>query len=172
MLAEYLSNDGYFKMIVSKNSVVSISYDLFDLQGELIEQTSEPIEYLHGGFRGIFELVEQAIEGKKIGDNIEVKLEPSDAFGDYDESLLHLESADKFPKDVEIGMQFEGQGETTGERKLFRVTDIADGKVVVDGNHPLAGKGFLFKCKVEGVREATEEEISHGHVHGPGGHHH
>ena len=159
-------------MNVGKSTVVSLMYELFDLDGNLIEKTSEPIAYLHGGFQGIFEAVENALDEKTLGDSVDVKLEPEEAFGDYDEKLVHVEPKEKFPGTVEIGMEFEGHDENSKSRTVFRVTDIADGKVVVDGNHPLAGIGLMFKCKIHDVRDATAEEVSHGHVHGAEGHQH
>lgn len=142
-----------------------LTYQLFDLEGELIEETNKPIGYIHGGFRGIFESVEIALEGKKIGDKAEIKLEPDEAFGDYDENLVHIEPIDKFPKNVEVGMQFEGHKEKDEGGSIYRVTDIADGKVVVDGNHPLAGIGLLFSCTIADIRAASTKEVSDGHIH-------
>jgi FKBP-type peptidyl-prolyl cis-trans isomerase SlyD len=159
-------------MLAKKNMVVSIEYQLFDLQGKLIEKTSKPISYLHGGFKGIFEVVEKSLDGKQVGDSVEIRMEPEDAFGDFDEKLILIEPRDKFPSDIKVGMQFQGHKEESGGTAIYTVTDIAEDKVVVDGNHPLAGVGLLFKCKVKSIRAATAEEISHGHVHGEGGHHH
>jgi FKBP-type peptidyl-prolyl cis-trans isomerase SlyD len=85
---------------------------------------------------------------------------------------VHLEPRDKFPDNVKVGMQFEGKGVETGTTLVYTVTDVAEDKVVVDGNHPLAGKALDFNCTVAAVRAATQEEMSHGHVHGAGGHHH
>jgi FKBP-type peptidyl-prolyl cis-trans isomerase SlyD len=161
-------------MKIGRDSVVSLTYTLFDAQGEMIEQTEAPIAYLHGGYGNIFPLVEQALQGKGSGDTASVKLEPEDAFGDYDEQLLRVEARDQFPEVLEVGMQFEGiPGEgAEGDADIFTVTDIADGKVVLDANHPLAGMALVFDCKVMDVRAATPEEITHRHVHGAGGHHH
>lgn len=161
-------------MKIGHDSVVSISYDLFDAQGEPIEKTDEPVVYLHGGYGNIFPLIEQALQGKGAGDTAVVKLEPEDAFGDYDEQLLRVEARSLFPEVLEVGMQFEGiPGEGGGEdAEIFTVTDIADSKVVLDANHPLAGMALVFDCKVIDVRPATAEEIAHRHVHGAGGHHH
>lgn len=161
-------------MQIARNSVVTISYSLFDVQGELIEQSPSPVTYLHGGYDNIFPLVEQALQGKTEGDSIKVKLEPEDAFGEYDEELLRVEPREQFPETLEVGMQFEGMpgDEPDEEAEIFTVTDIADGKVVLDANHPLAGLALVFECKVIEVREASEEEVEHGHVHGPDGHHH
>ena len=85
---------------------------------------------------------------------------------------MHVEPRAKFPDNVQVGMQFEGQGNESGETLVYTVTEIAEGKVVVDGNHPLAGQTLKFECTIMEVRQASDEELSHGHVHGPGGHHH
>jgi FKBP-type peptidyl-prolyl cis-trans isomerase SlyD len=159
-------------MQVAKDMVVALSYELFDTDGKLIEKTDEPIEYLHGGYDGIFPLVERALDGKTIGESCRVRLEPDDAFGEYDAELVHVEPRDKFPGNVGVGMQFEGRSGTSNEMLVYTVTDIAEDKVVVDGNHPLAGRALDFACTVAAVRSATDEEVRHGHVHGPHGHHH
>jgi FKBP-type peptidyl-prolyl cis-trans isomerase SlyD len=159
-------------MQVAKDTVVALSYELFDTDGNLIEKTDQPIEYLHGGYDGIFPLVERALDGKNIGDTCRVRLEPDDAFGEYDAELVHVEPRSKFPGNVGVGMQFEGRGSTSEETLIYTVTDIAEDKVVVDGNHPLAGQTLDFACTISAVRTATDEELRHGHVHGPHGHHH
>lgn len=159
-------------MQVGKDTVVALHYELFDVDGNLIEKTDAPIEYLHGGYHGIFPLVEHALDGKGVGDSCRVRLEPDDAFGEYEAELVHVEPRGKFPDDVSVGMQFEGQGERSSETLLYTVTDIAEDEVVVDGNHPLAGQTLEFSCTVAGVRSATTEEVTHGHVHGPHGHKH
>ena len=154
-------------MQISKNTVVSISYDLFDSSGKLVEKTPSPVSYLHGGYDAIFPAVERALDGKRVGDACEVRMEPEDAFGDYDEQLVRVEPRDGFPENVSVGMKFEGAPESAREHVLYIVTDIADDSVVVDGNHPLSGQALVFNCTVTEVREATGEEVSHGHVHGP-----
>lgn len=164
-------------MKIGRNSVVTLSYSLFDAQGELIEESKEPTVYLHGGFSNIFPLVEQALQDKGVGQAVRVKLEPEDAFGDYNEQLLRVEAREQFPETLEVGMMFEGipggvDADEEAQATVFTVTDIADGKVVLDGNHPLAGMGLVFECKVLKIRDATPEEVAHGHAHGPGGHHH
>lgn len=158
-------------MQIAKDTIVALNYELFDIDGNLIERTDAPIEYLHGGYDGIFPLVEKALDGKSAGDSCRVRLDPDDAFGEYDAELVHVEPRDKFPQNVVVGMQFEGQTESSGETLVYTVTDIAEDKVVVDGNHPLAGQMLNFSCTVAEVRTATTEEIRHGHAHGPGGHH-
>lgn len=116
--------------------------------------------------------VEEALDGKQAGHACEVKLEPDDAFGEYDASHIRVEPRDMFPKNVAVGMQFQGSAQGSDYVVLYTVTDVADDKVVVDANHPLAGKTVTFKCTVKDVRKATPEELAHGHVHGEGGHHH
>ena len=159
-------------MQIGKDTVVELSYELTDADGKLIERTEDPIEYLHGGYDGIFPLVEQALAGKSVGDSCRVRLEPDDAFGEYDAELMHLEPRSKFPPDVAVGMRFEGRGVESGTKLVYTVTDAAEDKVVVDGNHPLAGRTLQFTCTVTAVRAATAEEIEHGHVHGAHDHHH
>ena len=159
-------------MQIGKNTVVSLKYQLFGTDGQLIEETEEAVEYLHGGYGNMFPAVEKALEGKDVGETCRVRLTPDDGFGDYDADLVHVESRDKFPDNVQVGMQFEGQGNESGETLVYTVTDVAEGKVVVDGNHPLAGQTLHFECTIIEVRAASDEEMSHGHVHGPGGHHH
>lgn len=159
-------------MQIVKDTVVSISYELFDGAGKFIEKTSTPISYLHGGYRGIFPAVESALDGKQVGDTCEVRMEPEEAFGDYDEQLVRVEPRDRFPENVAVGMQFEGAPQGSEEVTVYTVTDVADDKVVVDGNHPLAGMTLVFNCTVTEIRQATEEEMSHGHAHGPHDHHH
>lgn len=161
-------------MQIGKDSVVVITYRLSTLQGELLEEatTEQPAAYLHGGYDGIFPKLEAALEGKEAGNEVDVVLEPEDGFGDYDSDLIRMEDVDLFPPGVKAGMQFEGSTEDGRHHLLYTVTDVADGKVVVDGNHPLAGQSLRVQCRVETVRAALPEEIEHGHVHGPGGHHH
>ncbi len=159
-------------MEIKMNSAVKITYELKDPDGNLLESSSEPIAYLHGGYDNIFPKVEEAMHGKKVGDEVVVSLDPADAFGIYDENLVQIEPASAFPEtDLKKGMQFEGE-DKSGEVIIYTVTDIADGKVVVDGNHPWAGQRVIFKAVVKEVRSANEEEIQHKHVHGAGGHHH
>jgi FKBP-type peptidyl-prolyl cis-trans isomerase SlyD len=159
-------------MQITMNSVVTMTYELRNSEGAVLESSSEPVSYLHGGYDNIFPRVEEELHGKSVGDTVEITLEPIDAFGDYDEELVQVEPASAFPsKDLKVGMQFEGEDES-GEVILYTITDISDGKVIVDGNHPWAGERVLFKCTVTGVRSASKEEIQHEHVHGEGGHHH
>lgn len=157
-------------LLIAKNTVVTLTYDIIDSDGEAIE-TSATLAYLHGGYAGIFPKVEDALTGKTVGGTLTLTLEPEDAFGVYDENLIRMEPAAVFPKDVVVGTQFEGlpDGDDDDRWIIYTVTDIADGQVVVDGNHPLAGERLFFKCTVADVREASAEEITHGHPHGAHG---
>lgn len=152
-------------MKIAKNCVVTLDVELSDLQGELIDRTEEPVQYLHGGFGDIFAPAEAALEGKDVKDRVEVRLEPEDAFGDYDESLLRVEPRTRFPDTLGTGMRFEGAPGSDDEGVIFTVTDMADDKVVLDGNHPLAGIGLKFVATVVEVRAATPDEIESGAAH-------
>ena len=159
-------------MNIGKDTVVTITYIVRDLDGKLLEESDEPVSYLHGGYDNIFPMVEQALEDKAVGDKIDLKLQPADAFGELDESLVRLEPREAFPPEIEIGMQFVGSPVEGGEELLYTVTDIAEDRVVVDGNHPYAGQAVHFQCVVTDVRAATPDEVEHRHAHGAHGHHH
>ena len=159
-------------MEIAKNTVVTLDYKVHDPEGNMLDDGANPLVYLHGGYDGIFTLIEEALHGKKVGDTLQIKLQPEDAFGEYDEELLLVEEASLFPDNIEVGMSFERVAEEGDEEQVFRITEIADDKVVVDGNHPLAGAPLVFDITVKSVRAASAEEITHGHVHGEGGHHH
>lgn len=159
-------------MIIAKNTVVTLNYRVSDPDGNLIDDGEQPLVYLHGGFAGIFPVVEEALDGKNVGAEVELKIQPEDAFGEYDPELVFVEPLSLFPEGIEVGMQFERSTDEGDDERLYTITDIADDKVVVDGNHPFAGTALVFRCVVAEVREATREEIAHGHVHGAHGHHH
>lgn len=162
-------------MKIAKNTVVTLHYKLSDAQGNLIEESREPMVYLHGGYENTLPKIEEALEGKEVGYETTIQVEPDDAFGEYDASLVKIEPRNRLPEPLELGMQFEGtpDGADSAEGSLiFTVTDIADDKVVLDGNHPLAGMALRFNLNVAEVRAASEEEIAHEHVHGAHGHHH
>src|SRR5687768_8004234 len=108
-------------MQVAKDTVVTISYELFDAAGKLIEKTGEPMTYLHGGYHGIFPRVEDALNGKAEGYHCEVRLEPVDAFGEYDAELVRVEPRGNFPANVKVGMQFEGAPEGSREYVIYTV---------------------------------------------------
>ena len=157
-------------MNVFANTVVSLVFKLFDDRNQLIEEASDPIAYLHGGYSGIFPRVEEALTHKKVGESVSVTLEPADAFGDYDPKLVRMEPVETLPSDIAVGGFLVS--EQDGEETVWRVTDIAEGKAVLDGNHELAGQRVRFDATVVDIRPATQEEVTHGHVHGPHGHHH
>ncbi len=158
-------------MQVAKNTVVTLDYSVTDPDGGLVDAGKEPLVYLHGGHDDIFPLIEEALQGKNIGESVVVKMQPDDAFGEYDAELVQLEPRSAFPKELEVGMQFEGLpdgDEASDDILIYRVTEIADDKVVLDGNHPLAGMALVFTCTVTAIRPASAEEIAHGHLHGDG----
>ena len=158
-------------MAIEKNTVVSLSYKMYDEKNNLIDQTvDEPMVYLHGGYDGIFPVVEEALHGKNIGDTIDIHLSVEDAFGEIDPDLIRMEDINNLPEPPKVGMFFEGE-DADGEVGLYCITDIADGKAVLDGNHPFAGMKIRFTAEVVAVRSATNEELSHGHAHSAGHHH-
>ncbi|MCL2310214.1 MAG: peptidylprolyl isomerase [Proteobacteria bacterium] len=149
-------------MRIFTNAVVTLNFRLLDSNGELIEQNDAPITYLHGGYSGLFPKAEEALNFKTVGDKIALSLDPEDAFGEYDPALVRLESLADLPPDTAVGGYLSSGDE---DAQVWRVTEISDGKAVLDGNHELAGQRVLFECTVLDVRAATEEEIEHGHAH-------
>lgn len=129
---------------------------MYDAQGALLGAPAEPITYLHGGYGGLLEALESALEGRLPGDTLNIQLEPEQAFGEYDAGLLRVEPAERYGEGLEVGMQIEG------DSGFYTVTDIADGSVVLDANHPLAGMALRFVCSVTSVRPATREELARG----------
>jgi FKBP-type peptidyl-prolyl cis-trans isomerase SlyD len=152
---------------VARNSVITLDYHVTDPDGEVVDEGREPLVYLHGGYEDIFPKIEEALQGKKVGESVKVKLQPDEAFGEYDAQMVQIEPRKDFPRELEVGMQFEGGPEEGEEDELviYRVTEIADDKVVLDGNHPLAGMALIFTCTVTAIRPASAEELEHGHVH-------
>lgn len=160
-------------MKIAKDTVVSVKYKLSDAQNNLIEESSQPMVYLHGGYQNTLPKIEEALDGKETGYQTVLQVEPEDAFGEYDAELVKIEPLSRLPQPIEVGMQFEGSPDDEGQDAvIFTVTEVADGKAVLDGNHPLAGIALRFDLSVIEVRAASEEEKAHGHVHGAHGHHH
>jgi FKBP-type peptidyl-prolyl cis-trans isomerase SlyD len=155
-----------------KDTVITLHYKMYDSNNVLLDETEEPIAYLHGGYDGIFPVVEEALHDKKQGDKIVVTLTPDDAFGEIDETFIRVEPLEVFPEEVEVGMVFEADDEDSGDVLLFRVTAIDAGHATIDANHPFAGMTLRFEGTVTDVRAATQEELQHGHVHGEHGHQH
>ena len=135
-------------------------------------ETDSPISYLHGGYGGIFPLVEEALHEMEVGYSCSVSMKPEDTFGEYDAELIRVEPRSSFPDNVAVGMHFEGGAEGSDDFIIYKVTDVSDDSVIVDGNHPFAGIQVLFACTVTDGRPATPDEIAHQHVHGPHGHAH
>ena len=158
-------------MNIAKDTVVTLQYRVADTSGRLIEQSKDPMVYLHGGYENTLPKIEQALDGKQAGHEVTLDLQAADAFGERDESLVRVIPKGEFPPGVKVGGQLEGRTEA-GDPHVFHVMKIKGQEVHLDGNHPLAGKALKFTLKVTGVRMASGEEIAHGHVHGEHGHHH
>lgn len=159
-------------MRIESGTVVKLDFELKNGDGEDLEDEGAELEYLHGGFGGIFPKVEVDLEGKEAGHELAITLEPEDAFGEYDAELLRVEPRERFPEAIEVGMRFEGvPGDKEDEALVYTVTDVTPESVVVDGNHPLAGERLWFKARVNALRAATPDELQHGHVHGAHGVH-
>lgn len=159
------------RMKIAKDTVVTLQYKVADLQGRLLEQSKEPLAYLHGGYDNTLPKIEAALDGQEAGYQVTLQLRPEDAFGVRDEALVRTIPKSDFPPGVKVGGQLEGTTDA-GEPHVFHVMKIKGPDVHLDGNHPLAGKELKFSLKVVGVRAASGEEIAHRHVHGAGGHHH
>lgn len=158
-------------MKIEKDTVVSLRYKVAEANGKLIEESREPMTYLHGGYDNTLPGIEAALEGKEPGAEVSLLLKPEDAFGVRDETLKRTISKKEFPPGVKVGGQLEGVTDD-GRPHVFHVMKIKGDQVLLDGNHPLAGRELRFQLKVTGVRRATPEEIEHRHAHGEGGHHH
>lgn len=160
-------------MQIAQDTVVVIHYTLKDDAGATVDTSDggDPLAYIHGN-GNLVPGLENALEGKRAGDKVSVKILPADGYGDYDKGLVQRVPRRSFKgvADVRPGMQFQVQSEQ-GPRSVT-VTNVAGDMVTVDGNHPLAGKNLNFDVEVVEVRAPSEEELAHGHVHGPGGHHH
>jgi FKBP-type peptidyl-prolyl cis-trans isomerase SlyD len=141
---------------VGPRTVVSLQVEMHDAQGVLLDAPKDPLVYLHGGYGGLLDALERSLEGMLPGAEVRLQLEPEQAFGDYDAELVRLEPAERYGKGLEVGMEIEE------ESKIYRVTDIAGGKAVLDANHPLAGLALRFFMKVLAVRNATPEEVKQG----------
>lgn len=146
-------------MQVCNDRWVRVRYRLFDAQGEAIEAGEREWTYLHGGYGSVLARIEQALEGAQAGESRSVRLEPADAFGEYDASLVRLAPRERFPDALERGMSFEGIPGEDADGRIHIVTDFTDETVVLDANHPLAGMALRFELQVLEVREATGEEI-------------
>ena len=160
-------------MQIADKMVVTIDYPLKDDNGTVLDSSTEGnFAYLHGA-HNIIPGLENALTGKSAGDEVEVSVSPAEGYGERNDSMIQSVPRDMFDseQEIQVGMQFHAQS-PEGEMIVVTVTDVADDDITVDGNHPLAGVNLNFGVKVVDVREASQEEIEHGHVHGPGGHQH
>jgi len=160
-------------MTIENNKVASIDYTLTNDAGETLDSSAgkEPLTYIQG-HQNIIPGLEKALEGKAVGDKLTVTVPPEEAYGINEPSLIQEVSKDVFQgvDNIDVGMQFQAQGE--GGPLVVTVTKIEDEKITIDGNHPLADQILTFDVEIKNVRDASEEELSHGHVHGPHGHQH
>ncbi len=160
-------------MAIATDSVVTLHYTLKDDTGTVLDHShpDEPLSYLHG-HGNIIPGLERQLTGKNAGDALTVTVPPAEGYGEYDDDLVQSvpRRALRGIKDIKTGMQLQAQ--TDEGPRAVTVTKVLGDMVTLDGNHPLAGKSLHFEVRIEQVRAATEEELSHGHVHGPGGHHH
>ena len=159
-------------MHIAKDKVVSIDYTLTNAEGTVLDSSvgHEPLPYLHGA-GGIVPGLEQALEGKSVGDTLNVTIPPEKAYGPRNEELIQDVPRTAFGNvKVEPGMQFRAQGRNADSR-MITVLSVQPETIRIDANHPLAGQTLHFDIKIIAVRDATREEIEHRHVHGPGGHH-
>jgi len=162
-----------FSMQISQHTVVAIDYTLTDDQGTVLDTSEgrEPLYFLQGVGQ-IISGLEEALEGKSAGEQFSVSIPPEKGYGLRNDSLIQQVPRDRFPADAEIekGMQFRAS--SPDGPMVVTVTDVSLDFVMVDGNHPLAGQTLNFAVDIVEVRPATESELDHGHVHGPGGAHH
>ena len=156
-------------MQIANNKVVSFDYTLTNDAGEVIDssQGGEPLVYLHGA-QNIIPGLESALEGKVVGETLQVAIEPADGYGEYNEELTQVVPSEMFQgvEKIEAGMQF--QAETSEGVQVVRIAKVDGDNVTIDGNHPLAGERLNFDVSVKDVRDASEDELEHGHVHGEG----
>lgn len=156
-------------MQITKNKVASIHYTLRDNEGTVIDSSEgrDPLHYLHGA-GNLIAGMEEGLEGKSKGDKLNLKISPAKGYGEKDETLVQKVPRTAFgDQEIKPGMRF-----STNQGGVVTVTHVGIDGVTVDANHPLAGVELNFAVEVMDVREASKEEITHGHVHGPGGHHH
>lgn len=159
-------------MQVTDKTAVSFHYTLTNIQGEQIDSSrgEEPLAYLHGA-GNIIAGLEAAMTGKSVGDKFNVTIPPTEAYGEVVPEMVQVIPKKMFEgMDVEVGMQFHA--DVSHGSGIITVKEIDGDDVTIDGNHPLAGETLVFDVEVVDVREATADEIAHGHIHGAGGHHH
>jgi FKBP-type peptidyl-prolyl cis-trans isomerase SlyD len=160
--------------IITKNKVVEIHYILTGDDKQTIDASEKdsPLPYLHG-YQQIVPGLEKALAGKKVGDKLTVEVSPEEGYGTFNEELVKEIEKDQFPNGskIEAGEMFEASG-PDGNPMIIRITEVKDDTVTIDGNHPLAGKNLFFDIEIVSIREATKEELEHGHAHHGDGHTH
>lgn len=150
--------------VVTKNKIVAITYSLYDEKGEMVEHTDIPVIYLHGADSDLFIPIEQALDGCKVGDTVEVILTPQEGFGAHDPSLTFSDDLENVPEELRVvGTELEAQN-AKGETLKFVVKDIdtENGVLTVDANHPLAGQTVRFEVTVKEIRDPTPQELQQG----------
>ncbi len=159
-------------MTISKDAVVTIDYDIRDEEGKLLESADgELMSYIQGS-GALAPGLEKALEGKETGHQMEVTLAPKEGFGTRDDELIREMDLEDFEDSEEVSPGLVFHADLDGELRFYTVMSVEDDTVIIDGNHPFAGKTLIFDVTVKEVRDATEEELEHGHVHGEHGHHH
>ncbi|MGI9533553.1 MAG: FKBP-type peptidyl-prolyl cis-trans isomerase [Thermodesulfobacteriota bacterium] len=157
-------------MDIADKSVVTIHFNLTDDDGKIIDTSEgkEPLVYMHGT-KSLIPGLEKELIGKTTGDKMQVTVQPEDGYGNVNLELIQEvpRSAFQGVNDIQPGMQFEAKS-PEGHKQLVTIQEVGENNIKVNGNHPLAGKVLHFDISVEDVREATEEEIAHGHAHAPG----
>jgi len=160
-------------MQIAHLKVVSIHYTLTNVDGDIIDSSegSEPLSYLHG-FGNIIPGLENALTGRKAGDRFTVSVAPAEGYGERDDGMIQSVPRNAFQgvDEIQPGMQFQAQ--SPEGMQLVTVIGVEKDEVILDGNHPMAGLTLNFAVEITAVRDATHEELDHGHIHGPGGHHH
>lgn len=160
--------------MITNGKVVNLVYSLTNAEGEILDSATEsdPFTYLHGASQ-IVPGLEAGLEGLKIGDKKKIKVLAKDGYGEVDPNLKLSVNRSQFPKEMQIepGMQFETTS-PDGHGMVFTIESVEGDKVFIDGNHPMAGQDLNFSIEVVAVRDASAEELEHGHAHGPDGHGH
>ncbi len=156
---------------ISKNSVAGFSYTLKDSDGAILDQSDNPLEYLHG-HKNIIQGLEKELEGLTIGDKKDVVVQPEDGYGLIHDDLIVAFPKTSFPPDLSLKVGMELETDTEQGPMVFVVREIRDQDILMDGNHPLAGEVLHFSVEIKTLRDATPEELDHGHVHSHGHHHH
>ncbi len=160
-------------MVIAKDFVVEIDYTLTNNEGEVLDSSNgrEPLAYLHG-HKNIVAGLEKDLEGKKIGEAFKSVVTPLEGYGELNSQLVTQVPKEELASIPDLKEGISIQAQSSNGVQIFKIIKIEEDKVTLDGNHPLAGQTLYFDVNVKSIREATSEEISHGHVHGPGGHHH